>query len=340
MSRRGAGTNERSTVFQNILNNVQKSSSRGTVVTTVGAEEVVPPREQPRKHFDRKALESLVGSVREHGILQPLLVRPTGEGTYEVVSGERRLRAAREAGLEEIPVTIKEVDEEEAARLLALVENLQREDLNVIEETEGLLSVLELSLGRSRQEVISVLYRLERAEREGVPVSEVGERETEEAAHNVMGSEEIEERSRILEIFQGLAINLRSFANNKLPLLNLPSDVLAAVRDEGLAYTKARQIARVEDENRRAEILRETLEKSLSLREVRGRVTAERPAGEAGAPASRTPARDLQSRTSKLARSMSRSKALGDEDKARRANELLDELEALLSSSGRANGAG
>lgn len=335
MSRPGVGTNERSTVFRNILGNVQKSSSRGAVVTTVGTEEVVPPREQPRKHFDRKALESLVGSVREHGILQPLLVRPTGKGTYEVVSGERRLRAAREAGLEEIPVTIKEVDAEEAARLLALVENLQREDLNVIEETEGLLSVLELTLGRSRQEVIPILYRLERAERdelEDAPVGEVGERGTDEAAHNVMGSDEIEEHRRVLEIFQGLAINPRSFVNNKLPLLNLPADVLAAVRDQGLAYTKARQIARVEDEERRTAIMRETLEENLSLKEVRERVSSESPPGHAGTPASGTPARDLQSRTSKIARSMSRSTALGDEVKARRANELLDELEALLSS--------
>lgn len=324
MSRQSTGAKDRSSVFQSILGNVQQSSGRANLVTTLSADEVVLPKEQPRKHFDRRALESLAGSVREHGILQPLLVRPTGEGTYEVVSGERRLRAAREAGLTEIPVTIKEVDEQDAARLLALVENLQREDLNVIEETEGFLSVLELSLDRDRQEVISLLYRLERAERDGE-----GESVSGDSAHNVMGSVD---ETRIREVFDGLGRNLRSFVNNKLPLLNLPADVLAAVRDEGLAYTKARLIARLEDESRRSATLRAAIDERLSLSQVRKKVAAADSAASTGQPAGApTLATQLQSRASRIARSMSRSAALGDEAKARRAKELLDELEALLS---------
>ena len=104
--------------------------------------EIFPNRDQPRKIFDEEALAELTASIAEHGVIQPLLVRPVADGGYQIIAGERRWRAAHAAGLTEVPVLIKEITESEMTEL-ALVENLQREDLNPIEEAEGLQTLVE-----------------------------------------------------------------------------------------------------------------------------------------------------------------------------------------------------
>ena len=91
---------------------------------------------QPRKHFDEEALQELADSISEHGIIQPLTVRKLSSGYYQIIAGERRWRAARLAGLQEIPVIVMEADDRKAMEL-AMIENLQREDLNPMEEAEG-----------------------------------------------------------------------------------------------------------------------------------------------------------------------------------------------------------
>ncbi|MBQ7598597.1 MAG: ParB/RepB/Spo0J family partition protein [Clostridia bacterium] len=98
--------------------------------------EITPNRAQPRKIFDEDALAELAASIAAHGVLQPLLVRPLADGSYQLIAGERRWRASRMAGLTEVPVVIREMSDSEAMEL-ALVENLQREDLNPIEEAMG-----------------------------------------------------------------------------------------------------------------------------------------------------------------------------------------------------------
>lgn len=98
--------------------------------------EIEPNHDQPRKIFDEKALAELADSIAQHGILQPLVVRPLSNGSYQLVAGERRWRAARMAGLSEVPVIIKELTDEEVIEI-AMVENLQREDLNPLEESLG-----------------------------------------------------------------------------------------------------------------------------------------------------------------------------------------------------------
>jgi ParB family chromosome partitioning protein len=118
------------------------TSSSESVVKLV---EIHLPQQQPRRYFDSDALKELVSSVRQHGILQPLLVRPLKEGGYELVAGERRYLAATEVGLTEVPVTVRELTNEEAFQF-ALIENLQRADLTPIEETEGILQLLALHL--------------------------------------------------------------------------------------------------------------------------------------------------------------------------------------------------
>ena len=97
---------------------------------------------QPRKYFDEDKLEELADSIREHGIIQPLTVRKLASGYYQIIAGERRWRAARLAGLDEVPVNIIEADDRKAMEL-AMIENLQREDLNPMEEAEGYRSLIE-----------------------------------------------------------------------------------------------------------------------------------------------------------------------------------------------------
>ena len=118
--------------------------------TMLNINEVEPNRNQPRKNFNQKALEELAKSIEQNGIIQPILVRPMSDGSYQLIAGERRWRAARMAGLHEVPVTIREMTDEEAS-VFALIENLQREDLNPVEEAEGLKSLIE-SYGFTQEE--------------------------------------------------------------------------------------------------------------------------------------------------------------------------------------------
>ncbi|HSK79709.1 MAG TPA: ParB/RepB/Spo0J family partition protein [Thermoanaerobaculia bacterium] len=111
-----------------------------------------PNRLQPRTSFNESAIEELAESIRAQGVVQPLIVTPDGEGIYAIVAGERRWRAARRAGLEEVPVVIREVANDRELLELALVENLQRSDLNAIEEAEAYLALQE-KFGLSQEEI-------------------------------------------------------------------------------------------------------------------------------------------------------------------------------------------
>ena len=115
-------------------NSTDEFTSSG--VTKVKLVDIEPNREQPRKQFDEEALNELASSISQHGVLQPLLVRPLNDGTYQLVAGERRWRASRIAGLTEVPVIIRELTDAEVAEI-ALVENLQRENLNPMETARG-----------------------------------------------------------------------------------------------------------------------------------------------------------------------------------------------------------
>lgn len=116
-------------------NSLEEINAGSTVKLKIN--EIEPNRDQPRKDFDEQALSELAESIAQHGIIQPLLVRPLSDGTYQLVAGERRWRAARLAGLTEVPVVVRELSDSEAMEI-ALIENLQREDLNPIEESLGL----------------------------------------------------------------------------------------------------------------------------------------------------------------------------------------------------------
>lgn len=137
-------------------------------IVYIGLDRIKPNANQPRKQFREEALQDLTNSIQEHGVIQPILLRPTKKG-YEIVAGERRYRAARRAGLKVIPAIVRELDERQNM-LYALIENMQREDLNSIEEAKGLQEMLETygltqeevakSVGKSRPYVTNALRLL------------------------------------------------------------------------------------------------------------------------------------------------------------------------------------
>lgn len=145
------------------------NSTDSGAVSSLAVSEIEPNRGQPRRHFDEAALAELADSIRQYGVLQPLVVRPMESGGYQLVAGERRWRAARMAGLSQVPVVIRELSDSETMEL-ALIENLQREDLNPIEEAEGYKALMEdygltqeeaaERVGKSRSNVANVLRLL------------------------------------------------------------------------------------------------------------------------------------------------------------------------------------
>ena len=146
---------------------VLKAESTGSLYLPIS--QVESCSSQPRKHFDEASLAELADSIREHGIIQPLTVRKLASGYYQIIAGERRWRAARLAGLQEVPVIVMEADDRKAAEL-AMIENLQREDLNPIEEAAGFQSLMETyhmtqeeaasRVGKSRSAVANALRLL------------------------------------------------------------------------------------------------------------------------------------------------------------------------------------
>ena len=146
---------------------VMKTESSGSL--SVPISQVESYSGQPRKHFDEESLQELADSITEHGIIQPLTVRRLSSGYYQIIAGERRWRAARLAGLQEVPVIVMEADDRKAAEL-AMIENLQREDLNPMEEAAGFQSLIETyhmtqeeaaqRVGKSRSAVTNALRLL------------------------------------------------------------------------------------------------------------------------------------------------------------------------------------
>lgn len=142
-------------------------------VQEIAASEIRANRYQPRQNFDEAALEDLSESIRQYGILQPLIVRRLPEKGYELIAGERRLRAARKAGLEKVPALVREYNDAEISEI-ALIENIQRENLNIIEEAEAYAflmqnfqltqEMLAKKVGRSRPHIANSLRLLELAE--------------------------------------------------------------------------------------------------------------------------------------------------------------------------------
>lgn len=278
--------------------------------TTVSLSSIkLPVKRQPRRYFDPEKMSRLVASVREHGILEPVLVRPLGDGYYELIAGERRFRAAQEVGLTQIPIVSREFSDQEALQI-ALIENLQRDDLNPIEETEAVLELLAITLNTRVEDVKSVIYQAANAKNRGQDLKE-----------NVsLQLDKIE--SCLVELGR---FNLESFRSSRLPLLNLPLDVLNALREGKIAYTKARVIARMKDEQQRNVLLEQAIAQCLSLNEIKQRVKESKADLELEA----QPKQVLVGRMGEITQRLKKSTVWNDRKKRDRIAKLLDELELL-----------
>jgi ParB family chromosome partitioning protein len=190
-------------------------------VAEVAIERIRPNPYQPRQEFKEEALDELASSIEELGVIQPITVRALGDGQFEIISGERRLRAARRAGIERLPAFIRKANSEEMLEM-ALVENVQREELNPVEVALGYQRLME-ECGLTQEEV----------------------------AEKVSKS--------------------RATVSNFLRLLRLPPRVQAALRDKEVAMGHARALIAIDDEEAQVELLEETIEEDLSVREVERR---------------------------------------------------------------------
>ena len=157
-------------LFSQTYNTSQEPLDEGqSEVKTVKTSQVEPRKDQPRKNFDREQLQALSASIAEHGILQPIIVTEGENGYYSIIAGERRWRAAKLANLTEIPVIIRKLSDIEVAEI-ALIENLQREDLNPIEEAIGYKTLMDKfsmtqdkvseRVGKSRSNIANMLRLL------------------------------------------------------------------------------------------------------------------------------------------------------------------------------------
>ena len=138
--------------LDNFIEEDEKNSSESGI-STLKISLIDPKSDQPRKYFDKEALEQLASSISENGVLQPILVRKYGDGRYQIIAGERRFRASKLAGLSEIPAIVLEHDDKKAAEI-ALIENVQREDLNPLEEALGYKALAE-EYGMTQEELSS-----------------------------------------------------------------------------------------------------------------------------------------------------------------------------------------
>ena len=385
-------------------------------------EQINLPPTQPRRYFDSEALKQLTESIKQHGILQPLLVRPLDGEKHELVAGERRYRAAKEIGLKVVPVVIRELDDN-AAFQLALIENLLREDLNPVEETEGILQLLAYKLNRNIEEIPTALYRLQREQKKASTVlhnvtgkekveseasthNVMGEVESdsitnvtgkekvesEASTHNVMGEVENDSITNVIgkdkvesetsthnvmgevendsitnvtgkkkvegkasthnvmgevkidnsvinqeppvnpdlkivsSVFDSLGLmTWESFVKNRLPLLNLTSDILEALRRGDLEYTKAKAIAQIQDKEERVAFLEQAIAQNWSLSEIKQRITENK------TPTStpKTESNDYKERFNTATTKLRKSRIWSDPKKRKQIEKLLAQLETL-----------
>lgn len=226
------------------------------VQTDLPIDAIRPRPQQPRRSFTPASLARLTDSIRAHGILQPLSVHQSSAG-YDLISGERRLRAARDAGLTTVPVKVFSGLTERQVQQLSAVENLQREDLNPVDEADAVLDILSAELDLPKDQLTPRLERWKSMRMRDPALARVSEEERHAIAH-------------LETLFRSLSRGeWTSFVANRLPVLRLPAPLLDAVREGRLDYTKAIALKRA-PENLRDALLTES--DALSVQQIRQRI--------------------------------------------------------------------
>ena len=337
-----------------------QTTSDNKINNTIARERIKLDPNQPRRYFDQKRLEELAQSIKELGILEPLLVRPLNDGDYGLIAGERRFKAAEIAGLEEVPCVVKEMDDD-TVKQVQLIENLQREDLNAYEETIGILELLALRLGMTQEKVISLLNRIEKANRKQAdnvirhkdkePADNVIRSKGKKQADNVIrlsdSGDEVDSdnvirtkgnkqadnviRSEDVEIINNVFASIgrlspESFRANRLPLLNLPSDIQQALASGRIEYTKARAIARVKDKQQRTKLLKKVISQNLSLTQIKELIQELQSEEKKEI----TPLDAASQRVVSIGKRLKKASVWDDARKRRKLEKLLGDIEKLL----------
>ncbi|OUL29654.1 chromosome partitioning protein ParB [Nostoc sp. RF31YmG] len=300
---------EKLTGLDNLFGDEEEKSLSNS---TLPLSQIILPSSQPRRYFNPIKLKSLADSIKEVGLLEPIVVRKIKEDQYELVVGERRLKACKIAKREEIPVVIIECDEKKA-RKIRLVENLQREDLNAYEETIGILELLAEELDVDQETVVKLLYDMNN-EIKG------------NSNHNVMVSDE---GQTIEDIFLKLGkITWQSFVANRLPLLKLHLDIQAALQKGEIEYTKAKEINRIKNDGERQKILNKAIAEDLSLSEIKILVANILQQQSESKPSSHN--QEQKEKADRIYKALRKSKIWEDEKKLKKINKLFAQIQALL----------
>jgi ParB family chromosome partitioning protein len=278
--------------------------------TSIAIEKIKVNPNQPRRWFDPDKMVQLAQSVGEHGILEPLLVRPLDNGEYELIAGERRLRAAKEVGLAEVPIISKKLSDKQALSI-SILENLQREDLNPVEEVEAILELLAINLDVAPEEVKSILNEAANAKKRNIELTGNVSRQLEQIESTLTGIGRF---------------NAESFRTSRLPLLNLPPNVLETLRSGKLEYTKARAIARVKDNEQRADLLDKAISQNLSLSQIKELIQQLQANNAQEMP----PEKVLSQKYSDIGKRLTQGGVWKDVKKRKKVEKVLNDLEKIL----------
>ncbi|MBD2341250.1 ParB/RepB/Spo0J family partition protein [Calothrix sp. FACHB-156] len=277
--------------------------------TTMPLSLIVLPKEELRYYIDPEEVDKIVASARKNGILEPILVRPIpGSDKNEVVAGAKRYRAGHILELAEVPVVIRSLSDEDALEI-ALIENFARSALTDLEETDGVVRLLAVKLKISPPEVAPLLHHIQNQQRGRT------------AANNVIGNDVI---AIVQEVLTSLGnIKLDSFISNRLPLLNLPEDILEVLRQGKLEASKAKAIARVKDEESRKQLLEDAIAYNLSLNEIKRKIKEiEQP--------SQTETSSIKDLADDTFRRLKKSNVWDNPKKKAKVEKLLAQLKALI----------
>jgi ParB family chromosome partitioning protein len=278
----------------------------------IPTKKLVPNPNQPRQYFSQENLDRLAQSFLNQGFKGAINVRPIGSNKYEIVAGERRWRAATQAGLTKVRCIIDEYSDEQALEF-ALVENLQRDDLSKLEETEGLLRLIEAKLGITSEEAIQLVRTEGHSEKDSR--SYVAPRE---------------ELTQIKELLNTFGIELQTFRTKNLRTLTLPDDLKEAHLTQSLPYYSALELHRIKDDEVRAHLLSVVLKEKLSFRQTKDLVAEEiaKLKGEGKRPAVQKKLIARIEHTMKSAKKADH--ILGKPAKRKELEKLLEQIEALL----------
>lgn len=287
------------------------SKEKNQKTQTLAISSIEPNPEQPRKYFDKETLNQLVSSVEETGILQPIIVRPLDGGKYQIVAGERRFSAASKAGLREVPVVIRELTDEQVQEI-ALIENITRDELNPVEETQAIVKLIANHIDYSHQDTVELIRK--------------GYHKNRKSALKI---QETEEWKYVVLVLQKMGYTPISFSTNRLPLLKLPEDILSAIQKGELAYSKGKIIGTIKDKQKRKNLLKQAIKNNLSREEIKVKVAQIRKKSKIQTPQNQNVLIELDTVYKEAKKYI---KVEEDNDKIEKIKELIEKLKEELNS--------